>query len=100
MLVNSEIKNVNSEIKYCLKQNVQVHRSHGVEGTRQCFVLPWSQRAGQRSNNLFSCKCISSLTVGRSNFKLCRCIGHMAYSLLGNVLCGHGPKVQVKDQIM
>ena len=30
-----------------------------------------------RSNNVFSCKCIFSLTVGRSHIKLCWCIGHM-----------------------
>ena len=30
----------------------------------------------QMSNNELSCKCISPLTVRRSTFKLCRCIGH------------------------
>ena len=34
--------------------------------------------------NVFSCKCISFLTIGHSNFKLCRCIGHM---MLMSVTC-------------
>ena len=43
----------------------------------------------------FSCKCISSLTAGHSNFKVCRCIGDMVYRVLGNILCNLGPKVKV-----
>ena len=46
-------------------------RSHDVDGTGQCLCDLRS-----RSNTAFSCKCIS-LTFGHSNFKLCRCIGHM-----------------------
>ena len=36
------------------------------------------------SNNVFSCKSISSLTFGSSNFKFCMCIGHMMSRVLGN----------------
>ena len=40
----------------------------------------------QRSNNVFSFKCIS-FTIGRSNFKLCRYIGHiMLTAMLHNTL--------------
>ena len=37
--------------------------------------------------NVFSCKFISSQTVGSSNNKLHRCIGHMMWRVLGNILC-------------
>ena len=40
-----------------------------------------------RSNNVFSCKCIFSLTMGCSNIKLCWCIGHMMSRVMGNILC-------------
>ena len=60
--------------------------SHDVEGTGKHFVTPRS-----RSNNVFSCKCILSLTMGCSNIKLCWCIGHMMSSVLGNILCDHDP---------
>ena len=44
-----------------------------------------------RSNNVFSCKCIFSLTMGCSNFKLCWCIGHKKSRVLGNILCDLDP---------
>ena len=40
-----------------------------------------------RSNNVFSSKCIFSLTMGCSNIKLCWCIGHMMERVLGNIKC-------------
>ena len=45
----------------------------------------------QKSNNVFSCKCISS-TIGRSNFKLCSCIVHILKRVLGNIVCDLGPR--------
>ena len=44
-----------------------------------------------RSNNVFSCKCIYSLTMGCSNIKLCWYIGHMMLRVLGNILCDLDP---------
>ena len=41
-----------------------------------------------------SCNCI--LTIGRSNFKLCRCIDHMMSIVLGDISCDLDPKVKVK----
>ena len=52
------------------------------------------------SNNVFSCKCISSLTIRHSNFKLKSCIGHMIKRVLGNISCDLDPKVKVKGQII
>ena len=49
-----------------------------------------------RSNNLFSCKCIFSLTVGCSNIKLCWYKDHMMSRVLSNILCDLDPKVKVK----
>ena len=52
-----------------------------------------------RSNNVFSCKCILSLTMGCSNIKLCWCIGHMKSRVLGNILFDLDPidlRVKVK----
>ena len=46
----------------------------------------------------FFCKCIFSLTGGCSNFKLCRCIGHIIKRVLCNVFNDLDPKV--KGQIM
>ena len=43
------------------------------------------------SNNVFSCKCIFSLTMGCSDIKLCWCIGHMKWRVLGNILCDLDP---------
>ena len=37
--------------------------------------------------NVFSCKCIFSLTMGCSNIKLCWCIGHMKSRVLVSILC-------------
>ena len=55
-----------------------------------------------RSNNVFSCKCIFSLTIGCSNIKLCWCIGHMKLRVLGNILCDLDPLARPwgKGQIM
>ena len=50
----------------------QVLRSTDKEGAGQHFV-------GSRSNNVLSCKCIS-------NLKFCRCIGHMIWRVLDNIL--------------
>ena len=44
---------------------------------------------GSRPNNVFSCKCIS-LTIGRSNFKLCRYIGQ-AHDVEGIASCDLDP---------
>ena len=44
-----------------------------------------------RSNNVFSCKCIYSLTMGSSNIKFCWCIGHIKLRVLGNILCDLDP---------
>ena len=44
-----------------------------------------------RSNNIFSCKSIFSLTVGCSDIKLCWCIGHMLWRVLGNISCDLDP---------
>ena len=63
-----------------------------LESTQQeskCKGVPWSH-----------CKCISSLTFGCSNFKLCRCIGHMMKRVLGTILCDLDPKVKVKGPMM
>ena len=49
-----------------------------------------------RSNSVFSCKCIFSLTVGCSNIKLCWCIGHMMLRVVGSISCALDPKVKVK----
>ena len=38
---------------------------------------------GQGQMIFVSSKCICSLSVGHNNFKLCRCIGHMMYRVLG-----------------
>ena len=57
--------------------------------------------------NVFSCKCISSVvmgrplllssqTVGSSNNKLHRCIGHMMWRVLGNILCDFEGQGQIK----
>ena len=54
------------------------------------------QGQGQRSNIEFTCKCISSLTFWRSNFKLCKCIGPMMLRILGNISCDIGLKFMVK----
>ena len=70
-------------------QTLQMYRLHNEEGTGQYFV---------RSNNIFSCKCISSLTVGCSNFILRRCIGHMMGRVLGNIFCDLDPTVKVKGK--
>ena len=43
------------------------------------------------SNNVFSCKCIFSLTMGCA-----RCIGHMMLMVLGNILCDLDLGVKVK----
>ena len=40
--------------------NLAVAKLHNVEGTGQCFMTPQHQGHGQRSNNVFSCKCTSS----------------------------------------
>ena len=48
-----------------------------------------------RSYNAFSCKCISSLTIGHINFKLHRCIGHIILKVLSYILYGLDPKVKV-----
>ena len=48
--------------------NVAMNRSHDAESTEQILC----DLEGQRSNYVFSCKCISSPTVGRSNLKHCR----------------------------
>ena len=45
----------------------------------------------KRSNNVFSCKCIFSLTMGCSNIKLCWCIGHMKSRVLVNILSDLDP---------
>ena len=42
-------------------------------------------------NNVFSCKCIFSLTMGCSNIKLYWCIGHMKSRVLVNILCDLDP---------
>ena len=34
----------------------------------------------------------SPKTIGQGNFKLCRCIGHMMYRVLGNILCDLAPR--------
>ena len=47
---------------------------------------------------MFSCKCISSLTVGHINFKLCRYISVMMWRVLGSILCNLDPKVKVKGK--
>ena len=44
-----------------------------------------------RSYNVLSCKSIFSLTVGRSNFKFCRCKDHMIWKVLYNILCDLKP---------
>ena len=44
-----------------------------------------------RSNHVFPCKCIFSLTMGCSNIKLCWCIGHIKSRVLGNILCDLDP---------
>ena len=66
-------------------------RSHDVEGTGQHLV-------GQIM--YFFCKCIFSLTIGQSNFKLYRCIGHIILKVhvLSNILCDLDPKVKVIGQ--
>ena len=46
---------------------------------------------GSRSNHVFSCKCIFSLTMGCSNIKLCWFISHMMPRVLGNILCDLDP---------
>ena len=51
------------------------HIMKRVLGNLMCDINPQGQ--GQRSNNIFSCKCISSLTVGHSNFKHWRFIVHI-----------------------
>ena len=51
-----------------------------------------------RSNNALPCKRIFSLTVEFSNFKFCRCMGHMVCRVLGNILCNLDPKVKVKGK--
>ena len=56
-----------------------------------CVMTPRS-----RSNKVFSCRSVSSLTVGRINFKLYRCIGHMMKRVLGNFLCDLDTKLKVK----
>ena len=43
--------------------------------------------AKARSNTVFSCKLISKLTVGRSNFKLGMCICIIMERILGIILC-------------
>ena len=50
-------------------------------------------------NNVFSCKCTSSLNGGHSNFKLCRCIGHMMKRVLGNTLYDLDLGVKVRECI-
>ena len=56
-------------------------------GTGQHLVL------GDWSDDVFSCKCIFSWTVGLSNFKLCSGKGHMLKRVLGNISCDLDPKV-------
>ena len=56
----------------------------------QRFVWPWPWDQGQRSNNVFSYNCISSLTIGCVNFKLYRCIGHRMQRVLGTISCDQG----------
>ena len=48
-----------------------------------------------RSNNVFSCKCIFPHTIGHSNLKVRRCIGHMMWMVLGYILCDLYLKVKV-----
>ena len=43
---------------------------------------------------MFFCKCSLSLTIGHSNFKLYRCIGHIMLKVLSNILCDLDPKVK------
>ena len=50
------------------------------------FLNPMSS-----STNVFSCKCIFSLTMGCSNIKLCWCMGHMMSRVLGNISCDLDP---------
>ena len=57
------------------RQTLQVRRSHKVKVLDKVFCDLDSQ--GQMSNDVFSYKSISSLTVGRSNFKRCMCIYQM-----------------------
>ena len=49
-------------------------------------------------NNVISCKCIFSLTMGCSNMTFCWCRGHIKSRVLGNILCDLdlGPGVKVK----
>ena len=55
---------------------------------------PWIRKGQcQRSNNVFSCKCISSQTIGRSNT-------HRPYGVEANSLYELDPKVKVKGQII
>ena len=49
------------------------HRMWRVPGTFLCDLVTLTPRS--RSYNVFSCKCIASLSAGRSNFKFCRRIG-------------------------
>ena len=68
-------------------QIFQVHRSYDVEGIGQHLMY-----------NVFSCKCFSYLTLGRSNFKLCRRIGDMMWRVLINSLFDIEPKVKAKGK--
>ena len=47
---------------------------------------------------MYFCKCFFSLTIGLSNFKLYRCIGHIRLKVLSNILCDLDPKVKVIGQ--
>ena len=40
----------------------------------------------------------AALTIGHSNFKLYRCIGHIMLKVLSNILCDLDPKVKVIGQ--
>ena len=55
---------------------------------------------GQRSNNVFSCKCIISKTDRRSSFQLCTLLGHLKLRLRVNISCDLDQNVKVNSQIM
>ena len=69
-----------------------------VLGNISCDLDPKVKVKGQII--VFSCKCIISKPVRRSNFKLCTSLGHLKLRLLVKISCDIDPNVKVNSQIM